>query len=110
VVEANALVADVTTGVRTTVAVTNAIIAFWRVFIVMPRTESAQYPPGASFHSSSDSHRWDDERDFRPRRETRKLSTADLCNKRFLASLKPSEAFLARLPLVIPGSVAAILR
>ena len=63
-----------------------------------------------SFHSSSDSHRWDDERDFRPRRETRKLSTADLCNKRFLASLKPSEAFLARLPLVIPGSVAAILR
>jgi hypothetical protein len=32
---------------------TNTIIAFLEVFIVTPRKESAQYPLGASFHSSA---------------------------------------------------------
>ncbi len=36
---------------------TNTIIAFLEVFIVTPRKEFAQYPLGASFHSSAGPNR-----------------------------------------------------
>jgi hypothetical protein len=55
VVEAKALVAGVTERIRGATPVQRATTTTLNVFINSPRKEFAQYPLGASFHSSTDS-------------------------------------------------------